>query len=186
MYDAGVRLLHGLLTRLLPVPTVPVDQLREGMLATVRGRVVPRDLMDSPLTGDRCVYYRYTVEQWRKSRVAGVGGDGFWELVERDEAILEFYLDDGTGRVIITPERARISPARAIEDTPFEITIRRRGQQLLIEPDDLLEVTGRVMLVDDLFDESRDYRGSSTRSMLRAPDGQELSIRLLAKAARES
>lgn len=176
-----MNLLHGILARLRPAPVVAVADLREHALATVRGRVVARDLMDSPLTGDRCVYYRYSVEQWRRSRVAGVGGDGFYELVDRDEAILEFYLDDGTGRVIIAPENARVSHARRIDERPFEITVQRRAQQLLIEPDDLVEVTAQAVLVDDLFDESRSYRGATTRFMLRAPSGGSLHIRLLDK-----
>lgn len=176
-----MRLLPGFLSRFLPVPLVGIAELREGMDATVRGTAVPRDLMDSPLSGARCLYYRYVIEQWRKSRVAGVGGDGFWENVEGDEAILEFYIDDGDGRVIVAPENARVKRGRGIDDSPFELTIQRRAQQLLIEPGDLIEVTGRVAVAEDLFDEHRDYRASATRLMLCARPGGELLIRVLAK-----
>lgn len=178
-------MLPGFLKRFLPAPLVTTVDLREGELVTVRGRVVPRDLMDSPLSGARCVYYRYAIEQWRKSRVAGVGGDGFWENVERDEAILEFYLDDGHGRVIIAPENARVKRGRRIDDNPFELTIQRRAQQLLIESGDVIEVTGLVAVAEDLFDEHRGYRASATRFMLCAEPGGELVIRLIEKEAND-
>ena len=177
-----MRLLPGFLNRLLAVPVVPTAELSEGMVATVRGTVVPRDLMDSPLTGTRCVYYRYAIEQWRHSRVAGVGGDGFWELVERDEAILEFYIDDGHGRVIVAPQGARVKRARGIDDTPFELTVQRRAQQMLIESGDLIEVTGLVTLAEDLFDEHRGYRANPSRFMLCQKRDGELVIRLLEKS----
>ena len=176
-----MRLLPGFLSRLLPAPVVSIEQLREGSHVTVRGHVVPRDLMDSPLTSTRCVYYRYAIEQWRKSRVAGVGGDGFWQSVERDEAILEFYLEDGHGRVIVSPENARVSQSRQIDDSPFELTVQRRAQQLLIESGDFIEVTGRVTVAEDLFDENRDYRASANRFMLCADGSRELRIRILEK-----
>ena len=175
-----MRLLPGFLARLFPAPVVSSANLREGTRVTVRGQVVPRDLMDSPLDGARCVYYRYVVEQWRQSRVAGVGGDGFWQAVERDEAILEFYLDDGEGRVIVSPEDARVKAGR-IDDSPFELTVQRRAQQLLIEAGDTIEVTGRVTEAEDLFDENRGYRATATRWMLCAPEDGELLIRVLEK-----
>lgn len=176
-----MRLLHGLLAKFLPAKVVAISELREGYAATVRGVVVPRDLMDSPLSGDRCVYYRYSTEQWRHSRIAGVGGDGFWELVERDEAILEFYLDDGDGRVIVAPHNARVKRGPGIDDEPFELTIQRRAQQLIIEPGDFVEVRALVSTADDLFDENRDYRTTPNRFMLCAPDGGFVHIRLLDK-----
>lgn len=176
-----MRLLPAFLSRFLSAQVVGTAELQAGMVATVRGTVVPRDLMDSPLSGDRCVYYRYVIEQWRKSRVAGVGGDGFWEPVERDEAILEFYIDDGHNRVIIGPQSARVKRGRGIDDTPFELTIARRAQQLIIESGDVIEVTGLVAEAEDLFDEHRDYRSSASRLMLCAPPDGELVIRLVDK-----
>lgn len=160
-----------------------IAEVRTGMRVTVRGRVVPRDLMDSPLSSERCVYYRHAIEQWRQSRVAGVGGDGFWEIVEQDEAILEFYVEDDSGRAIAAPENARLVGGRKAGDDIVDIALHRRGRQLLLQPGDLVEVTGEAGLVDDLFDESRSYRSSPRRLILRAPRGGHLDIRLIAKAA---
>lgn len=150
-------------------------------LITVRGRVVPRDLIDSPLTGEPCVYYRYSIEEWRQSRVLGVGGNGFWQLAERDEAIVEFYVDDGTARAIVAPVDARVHASRRLLEAPVEIHVQRRAHQLLIEPGDEIAVTGIAGEVVDLFDESRGYRAGPQRLMLRAPEASTLAIRILRK-----
>lgn len=157
-------------------------------LITVRGVVVPRDLIDSPLTGEPCVYYRYSIEDWRQSRVLGVGGNGFWQLAEHDEAIVEFYVDDGTARAIVAPVDARVRAHRRLTGAPPEASIdihfqRRRAHQLLIEPGDEVAVTGVASEVADLFDESRGYRGGAQRLVLRAPEAGTLDIRILRKHA---
>lgn len=152
-------------------------------LITVRGVVVPRDLIDSPLTGEPCVYYRYSIEDWRQSRVLGVGGNGFWQLAEHDEAIVEFYVDDGTARAIVAPVDARVRAHRRLTEAPIEIHFQRRAHQLLIEPGDEVAVTGVASEVADLFDESRGYRGGAQRLVLRAPEAGTLDIRILRKHA---
>jgi hypothetical protein len=178
-----VRILNGILAKMFPAQPQPISEMRVGRLATVRGVVVPRDLMDSPLTGDRCVYYHYTVEQWRQSRVVGVGGDGFWEMIEQDEAILEFYVEDDTGRAIVAPERSRVTPGRRVEQQHLEIMGNRRARQVLLEPGDVIEVTAETALVDDLFDEGRSYRASPGRVLFRAPEDGDVDIRLVEKRA---
>jgi hypothetical protein len=179
-------LLHGLLATIFPPMPEPIAELRPGYTATVRGRVVARDLMESPLTGDRCVYYHYTVEQWRRSGVVGAG-DGFWHVADRDEAILEFYIQDrdGDDRAIVAPHRARVERGRGVRvgDVDLGGIMDRRAQQLLIRPGDEIEVTGTVDEVHDLFDEDRAYRISPARYMLRAPTDGEIAIRLLPRSA---
>lgn len=173
-------LIHGLLSALFPPIPEPISDLRAGTTALVRGTVVPRDMISSPLTDDRCVYYQFTVEQWRQSNVAGIQGDGFWQLTQRDEAISEFYLQDGPHRVIVAPHRARVERARgvALGDVDLAV-IDRRAQQLLIKPGDRIEVLARVGTAEDLYDEARDYRDSPTRLILYAPEDGEIVIRVL-------
>ncbi len=156
----------------------PVDELIVGRRATVRGAVVPRDLMDSPLTGEPCVYYHYTVERKRQSRP---GGDTFWDVIETDEAILEFYIEDDAGRAIVAPLRARIDRGRAIAPVTHELGADRQAHELLIQPGDTIEVTGEVASVLDLYDEGRGYRARPERLMLRAPDKGRLELRLVKK-----
>lgn len=160
-----------------------LSDLVPGRVATVRGQVVARDLIDCPLSGDRCVYYNFTVEQWRKSHVAGMGDDGFWQTRERDEAIVEFYITDGDERAIIAPHRAEVDHARTIQPEQLRITNLQRGRQVLIRPGDLVEITALVDSADDLYDEGRAYRQNPTRWLLRAPDSKPLRITLVERAA---
>ena len=172
-------IINGLLGAFFPPAPEPLDEVEPGRTVVVRGRVVPRDLLRSPLSGAECVYYRYTVEDWRRSTL-GVGGDGFWQLSERDEAIVEFYLQDGSSRAVVSPFSARVEPRRGVSPRRVDLGIAgRRARELLIAPGDLIEVVGRVDRVDDLFDDGRDYRGSPTVLCLRAPAGESILVRIL-------
>lgn len=171
-------LIQGILEVMFPPMPEELTDLVRGRVATVRGEVVARDLIECPLTNDKCVYYHYTIEQWRSSRVFGGPEEGFWQLRERDEAITEFYLKDGDERAIITPARAEIGRAKGILAETHPITRSQRGQQLLIRPGDIIEVTALIDVADDLFDEGRAYRQDATRWLLRAPESKPLRITL--------
>lgn len=175
------RLVSGILSIFFPPPPLlSIGQLEVGKLASVRGEVVPRDLIESPLTGDRCVYYMYTVDQWQEAAAPQLAGDGFWRLIERDEAISEFYLVDADDRLIIAPHQARVLRANGAElaEVDYKL-IGRRARQLLIKPGDELVIRGMVARADDLFDDGRGYRQSASRNMLVAPDGGRLEIKVL-------
>lgn len=151
----------------------------------VRGTVVARDLIDSTLTGERCVYYHYAVEEFRNSNIAGLANEGHWDMTRFDEAIVEFYLQDMAGdRVIISPQDVRVDRARGVAPTLIDMgIIRQRAQELVIRPGDLLEIQGLVTTVHDLFDEDRNYRAASNRFMLSAPPDEQLLVRIVPVAA---
>jgi hypothetical protein len=172
-------LIHGLLGAFFPPMTEPLDEVIPGRTAVVRGRVVPRDLIKSPVSGAECVYYRYTVEEWRRSTVRALGGDGFWQLTDRDEAIAEFYLQDGDHRAVVSPFSARVELRRGVAPRTLDLDPNRRAREVVLAAGDWIEVTGEVDRVDDLFDDGRDYRGSPTRLCLRAPTGRQLLVRIL-------
>ena len=176
-------LIETLLGRIFPPAPEPLGAVRAGHVGrlTVRGRVVPRDLIESPLTGMRCVYYRYVVEEWRAASLA-LGGAGLWHCAEQDEAIAEFYLDDGTGRAVIEPARAQIALANDVAPGPVAVPRGRRATEVRIEPGDQVEVQGVADALEDLLDGDRAYRDRATRLVVRAPDDGELRIRVLEKA----
>lgn len=175
-------LIEALLASLFPPTPEPVAGVRNGRRVVVRGRVVPRDLIESPLTGERCVYYRYLVEEWRRSSVVGLAGvDGFWAVVEHDEAIAEFYLTDESGRAVVAPERARVELVRPLGAERVELVPGRRGAESRILPGDVVEVDGVAEQIGDILDEARGYRESSVRTLLRAVDGGVLRIRVLSR-----
>ncbi len=146
----------------------------------VRGKVVARDLIDSTLTGERCVYYHYAVEEFRNSNIAGLANEGHWAMTRFDEAIVEFYLQDADGeRIIICPENVRVERARGVAPTVVDMgIIRQRAQEFLIRPGDELEIHGIVGRVHDLFDEDRTYRAATSRVMLSAPENEALLVRV--------
>jgi hypothetical protein len=177
-------IISGLLGAFFPPAPEPLDEVEPGRTTAVRGRVVPRDVLRSPLSGAECVYYRYWVEDWRRSHISTLGGDGFWQLADHDEAIVEFYLQDESARAVISPFSARVRPRRGVAARVVDVGPGRRAQELIIAPGDLVEVVGRVDRVDDLFDDSRDYRGSPTSLCLAAPPGESIEVRIL-EAARD-
>ena len=173
-------LIQGLLGAFFPPLPEPLDEVEPGRVAVVRGHVVPRDLMKSPLSGVECVYYRYTVEEWRRSSVGALGGDGFWQIADRDEAIVEFYLHDADRRAVVSPFAAQVEARRGVAARRVDLGMPdRRATEIAIVPGDFIEVVGEVDRLDDLFDDGRDYRGSVSRLCLRAPVGRHLLVRIL-------
>lgn len=175
-----MKLVTSLLTAFFPPRCEAIAELIPGRRALVRGKVVARDLIDSTLTAERCVYYRYSVDEWRSSNIAGLTSEGSWALTRFDEAIVEFYLQDEAGdRVIVAPHNARIDFGRGIGPSHVDMgIIGQRAQELTIRPGDVLEIQGMVARVHDLYDEDRHYRATSTRFMMCAGEGDVLQIRL--------
>jgi hypothetical protein len=173
-------LVTSLLSAFFPPRCEPIAELIPGRRALVRGTVVARDLIDSTLTAERCVYYRYSVDEWRHSHIAGLATEGYWAMTRYDEAIVEFYLQDEAGdRVIVAPQNARIERGRGVEPGHVDMGILgQRGQELTIRPGDILEIQGTVVRVHDLFDEDRNYRAMPTRFMICAGEDDVLQIRL--------
>jgi len=168
---------------MFPPRPEPLLEVRNGSLATIRGVIVPRDMIESPLTGDRCVYYQYTIEEWRQSRVTGVVGDGFWQMAESDEAIAEFYVHDDSATAIVAPHRARVERGKKVPVQDIDFGMNRRAQQLLLLPGDEIEVTAAVERTDDIFDEGRGYRADTRRIILVAPPNERIRITLLTRGA---
>lgn len=172
-------LVHSILGALFPPQAEPIAELIQGRSSVVRGTVVARDLIESPLTGDSCVYYNYSIEEWRESQVVGLP-DGFWRLAEHDEAIAEFYLRDDSGQAIIAPQSVRVERARGVREEFVDLGFQhRRGTQLVIRPGDVVEVSAVADRVDDLYDDARDYRARARTVLMRAPDGAQTVIRVL-------
>jgi len=177
-----VGLIETVLQYLFPPAPEPLGAVRRGAGRpfVVRGRVVPRDQIQSPLTERRCVYYRYLVEEWRRTSIdLPGGGQGLWHAVEADEAIAEFYIDDGTGRAVVEPQAAHVAFTSPCGPEPVSMPSGRRASELRIEAGDWVEVQGVLAEIDDLLDGERGYREVAMRLALRAVEGGRIRIRLL-------
>lgn len=72
-------------------------------------------LMDGPpiiakLSGLPCVWFRYKIEELVTTASGRGGGHSRWETIDKGESTETFWLQDDTGRVVIDPEGAEISP----------------------------------------------------------------------------
>jgi len=61
------------------------------------------------LSGLPCVWYRYKIEQQVTTQYKG-HMQTRWEVIEKDESTETFWLQDETGRVVVDPEGADVSP----------------------------------------------------------------------------
>jgi hypothetical protein len=69
-------------------------------------------LMDGPpiiakLSGLPCVWYRYKIEEYTAT---GKGNEHRWETIDKGESTETFWLQDDTGRAVIDPEGADVTP----------------------------------------------------------------------------
>lgn len=80
------------------IPTSPIRSLAVG-LVEVEGQAAPdKTLVVSPLTGVRCIFYSYEVEERR-----GSGKSARWVTVASGRSDQPFYVQDDTGRVLVVP-----------------------------------------------------------------------------------
>ncbi len=69
-------------------------------------------LMDGPpiiakLSGLPCVWFRYKIEEYVAT---GKGNEHRWETIDKGESTDTFWLQDDTGRVVVDPEGADVTP----------------------------------------------------------------------------
>ncbi|HUY13249.1 MAG TPA: GIDE domain-containing protein [Terriglobia bacterium] len=91
---------------LIDTPVMPVRSIAMG-LSHVRGKATGDDRLTSPFTKQPCFYYQVRVERY----VPQSKGSN-WQNVTTDTERQNFYLDDGTGKVLVNPEKAEFEVAR--------------------------------------------------------------------------
>ena len=85
------------------IPTSTVRALAMGLVELI-GKTEKRIQLVSPLTQTVCVYYRYAVERYKKS-----GRSGNWVTIAKgDSCFSSFWLDDGTGKILVFPQGAEV------------------------------------------------------------------------------
>jgi len=92
-------------------PTSKIRSIAMG-LVEICGQVIPikERLFRSPFTDKECVYYQFTVEEYRSS-----GKNSQWVTVKKEEQRGLFYLKDESGKVLIDPTGAQIDARKDFE-----------------------------------------------------------------------
>ncbi len=86
------------------MPTSKMRSIAMGMVE-VNGEAVPIKgrALKSPFSGNDCVYYRYSIEEYRHS-----GKHSRWVTISSGSERTPFFLKDDTGSVLVDPALAQI------------------------------------------------------------------------------
>jgi hypothetical protein len=102
----GVRFFWRLRT-ITDAPTARIQSASQGYLE-LGGTARPHQGQTAgPLTGTPCLWYRYSIEERKRS-----GKSEHWVRIEGGDCPTPFALDDGTGRCIVEPARAHLKLRR--------------------------------------------------------------------------
>lgn len=102
LFGYGFRLWH----RKRLIEDVPTAKIRSMPLGRVEiaGRAREKELLEAPISGVPCVFFRYQVEE-----EVGSGRHRRWRTVARgDSSETPFYVEDETGRVRVDPAGATL------------------------------------------------------------------------------
>ena len=85
------------------IPTSKIRSLAIGF-AEVKGKIIKRDeLLESPLSKEKCVYYKLDVEVLRRTRRSH-----YWQNIIKMEKGIRFHLKDNTGKILVDPTGAKL------------------------------------------------------------------------------
>lgn len=88
---------------IVDTPTAKVRSMPMGRVE-LQGRAQEKAELAAPITKTPCVYYRYLVEEERRS-----GKHNTWVTVDQgDSSAWAFRVEDETGAVLVVPERAKV------------------------------------------------------------------------------
>jgi len=147
-------------------PTSKIRSIAMGF-AEICGKVLSFDvnqILISPFSEQKCVYYKYTIEEYRSS-----GKHSSWVTIKQGIEKRLFYLEDETGHILVDPDKASIDVSLSNEyesrmgrDPPYNVIKFLEGQNIrfegilfginkamrfreyLIKPEDQLYIIGTV------------------------------------------
>lgn len=87
-------------------PTAPIGTAPQGYIEIVgRAENLPEATVTAPLSKDPCVWYRYSVEERRRS-----GRNTHWVTIDSGESAAGFLVRDDTGAAVVLPAGADVFP----------------------------------------------------------------------------
>lgn len=107
LFITGLRLLK-IKYLIENIPTSKIRSIAMGLVEIYGSVVKWKKLLKSPLSGKKCVYYKYTIQEYIYSTDREGNYNGYWETIKESEDRTLFYLKDNTGKVLVDPEGAHI------------------------------------------------------------------------------
>jgi len=90
-------------------PEMPIRSIPMGLVA-VRGKTTGEPTVTSPLTQTPCFFCKVDIEKWHSTDSRGGGS---WLHYKTDARGAEFYLEDGTGKVLVDAQGAELDLPQA-------------------------------------------------------------------------
>ena len=90
-------------------PEIPVRSTPMG-LVHVHGRPKGEDRIPSPVTHTPCYFYKVEIETWKTK-----GNSGSWQHYRTDTDRAKFYLEDGSGKVLVDAHGAKLDLEQSCE-----------------------------------------------------------------------
>lgn len=86
------------------IPTSKIRSIAMG-LVEVKGKALQakKEIKQSPLSGKKCIYYRYLVE-----KLVSSGKSSRWVRVKQGRSDEPFFVEDETGKVMVDPKNAEV------------------------------------------------------------------------------
>ena len=120
------------------MPTARIRSAAQGYVELIGTAHAPDVPLLSPITHTPCAWYRYKVERRKNGR-----DDAGWEVEFKGESDAQFWLNDGSGRCIVDPERAEVraltrrtwigATAQLVPGTSGEVTLFGDGDHRYTE-----------------------------------------------------
>jgi len=149
------------------IPLSPIRSVAMG-LTEINGRAIQEGMLLAPLSGTRCVYYRYLVEEERRGRRSRE-----WVTVDQGASDTPFHVQDPTGRILVVPLGGEVMLGRdyRVIDRPTGLlSPRRRSTEWRIHPDDFVFVIGTVSKMHDVVAEQRQELLQRLQQVKKDPD----------------
>jgi hypothetical protein len=85
---------------LADTPEVPIRSMAMGLVEIHgKAKLAAETLVNSPISATPCLFYKVDIEKYHRDSK----GNGSWSHYKTDCNGLPFYLDDGTGKVLVVP-----------------------------------------------------------------------------------
>ncbi len=87
---------------LADTPEMPIHSIPMG-LVEIHGKARGEQLLPSPVTKTSCFFYKVDIERWVRDKRGG-----HWSHAKTDANGVRFYLDDGSGKVLVDARGAEL------------------------------------------------------------------------------